>query len=117
MTIRVEPSTTLVFGVMSAEVVVTHVRFRRVSAPAAPVVKVLGSSVTIDAGERLRIPSTAMDMTYPEGDMTNTHMRELVDGYWDGEEFQIDCMTASNTVVSDSGYSQQTHDAWTITNE
>ena len=57
------------------------------------------------------------DMVYPDGEMSRSHMQALVDEYWDGETFQIDCMTDDSTPVADSGYSQQTHAGWSITGE
>ena len=115
MAIRVEPDSNIVFGVMAAQVVVTHARFQKAAANA--VVRTLAANVTVAAGERLRIPSTMFDVVYKTGQLTNAHMDALVKAYWEGEVFQIDCMTSATAVVADAGYSQQTNAAWTFTQE
>ena len=115
MAIRVEPGSDLVFGVLDAATAVTHVRFQK--SGNAPVVRAVSATVNVGAGERLRIPTTGFDVVYPDGDLSRAHMRALVDSYWDGEEFQIDCLTDSTTVVTTTGYSQVTHDGWSISEE
>ena len=115
MAIRVEPSADLIFGVMAGAVAVTHVRVQKASA--AAVVRPIGSTLNVPAGGQLQIPSTMFDIIYPDGQLSRAHMMALVNSYWDGETFQIDCMTDANTVVADANYSQQTHNSWTITGE
>ena len=115
MAVRVQTQADIAFGVMDAQVVVSHVRFQK--AGAIPVVKALASSLTVAIGERLRVPSGMWDMVYPSGDFTDAHMRAMIDVYWDGETFQLDAMTDDSTVVSDNGYSQQTYSDWAISNE
>ena len=115
MAIRVEPDDTMVFGVMSEEVTVTHTRVQKDGAAAT--VRPLGTPLVVAAGERLRIPATAFDAQYPSGDFSDTHMDALVKSYWLDEEFQVDCMADDSTVVADSGYSQQTNSVWTFTTE
>ena len=110
MAIRVEPSSDLIFGVMAGAVGVTHTRVQK--AGAAPIVRPLGSTLNVPAGGQLQIPSTMFDIIYPKGQLSRAHMKALVEAYWDGETFQIDCMTAADTVVADANYSQQTHNAW-----
>lgn len=115
MAIRIEPNADVAFGIMTAEVVVTHVMFQK--AGANPVVKQLSSSLTVAAGRRLRLQDTHFDVVYPSGELTDAHMKAVVDPYWVGQTIQLDCLTNATTVVSDSGYSQQTHDGWTSTTE
>ena len=115
MAIRVQTQENLIFGVVAAETTVTHGRFQK--AGAVPVVKQLAAPVTAPAGERLRIPSGSLDIVYPSGETTNAHMRALIDPYWGGEAFQVDLMTDDSTVVSDSGYAQQTYSNWAISTE
>ena len=115
MAIRVENQGALVFGTMAAEVTATHYRVQKAGAGAF--VRPLAADVTAAAGERLRVPAAMLDTIYPAGQLTNAHMRAMVDGYWEGETFQVDLMTDDSTVVADSGYAQQTLASWTITEE
>ena len=115
MAVRVQTQDDLDFGIMSAEVIATHSRFQK--AGAAPVVKQLEAPVTVEAGDRLRILSGDLDIVYPSGETTDTHMRALIDPYWDGEIFQIDMMTDGSTVIADLGYTQQTYSNWEISEE
>lgn len=126
MAVRVQTQADIIFGVMSGSVAVSHVRFQK--AGLAPVVRELASRVQVGSGQRLRIPSGMFDVVYPVGQLTvpgadddsaaaNAHMRAMVDGYWEGETFQLDCLTDANTVVVDSGYSQQTYSNWDISVE
>ena len=112
---RVEPNADLVFGTMAAAVAVTHVRFQK--AGANPVVRALSSTLNVALGERLRVPSNMFDVVYKAGQLTDNHLSAVVTPYWNGETFQIDCMTNSTTPVADANYSQQTHSGWTITQE
>ena len=115
MAVRIQTQDDVAFGIMAASVTATHVRVQK--AGAAPVVKQLTAAVTAAIGERLRIPSGDLDIVYPAGETTNTHMRAILDPYWDGETHQVDLMTDDSTVVADSGYSQQTYSNWAISNE
>lgn len=115
MAIRVEPNADLDFGIMSAAVAVTHTRVQK--AGAAPTVRPLGATLNVGAGERLRIPATAFDAVYPDGQFSRAHMDAVIKCYWEGETFQVDCMTDANTPVADRGYSQIEHSSWNITQE
>ena len=115
MAIRVEPGADIVFGVMAGPVAVTHVRVQKAGTDATT--RALASTLNVPTGGQLQIPSTSFDIVYPDGQMSRDHMDALVRSYWDGETFQIDCLTAVNTVVADANYSQQTHSAWTFTSE
>ena len=115
MAVRVQTQDNLAFGVMDAEVIATHARFQK--AGAAPVVRQLTAPVTVGADERLRIPAGSLDVVYPAGELNNTHLRALIDPYWDGEAFEVDMMTDDSTVIADSGYSQQTYSNWAISEE
>ena len=116
MAIRIQTQDNLIFGVMAdASVTATHGRFQK--AGAAPVVKQLTAPITAAVGERLRVPSGSFDVVYLAGETNNLHMRAVLEPYWDGEAFQVDLMTDDMTVVSDSGYSQQTYSDWAISQE
>ncbi len=115
MAIRIQTQDDVIFGTMAAAVTATHGRFQK--AGVAPVVRALAASVTAAAGERLRIPSGLMDVVYPAGQLNNTHMLAVLNPYWDGETFQLDLMTSSTAVITDTGYSQQTYSNWAISEE
>ena len=114
MAFRVRNSNTLDFGVMAAAVAATHTRFRRASDNGQPVVVALDSTVNVSAGERLRMPTNMLRVKYNSGDLTDAHMEEAIQDYWDAVEFEIDMMTSSTVVITDSGYGQQTTDAWSF---
>ena len=124
MAIRVQTKADILFGNAAAEVVVTHVRIRE-SDDSNPIVHVLPNSITIAAGAPMRIPTGLLDVVYPSGALTNDHMRELINGYWDDgnndgtgtKSMEIDLMTDANTPVADSGYAQQTVNDWAISAE
>ena len=115
MAVRVQTQDAVVFGIMAAQRTATHGRFQK--AGAAPVVRQLNAAITAAAGERLRVPSGALDVVYPAGQTNNAHMRALIDPYWAGETFQVDLMTSANAVIVDSGYAQQTYSNWAISEE
>ena len=54
------------------------------------------------------MPSNMLDLLFPSEDFPNALMEEILTGYFSGESIAVDVMTNSFTVVSDSGYSQQT---------
>lgn len=114
MAIRVENNGALSFGIMAAEVTVTHLRFTK---GAVEETIALNAAVVCPAENRLRIPDDGFDIVYPAGSLSNAHMDALVKSYWDGEEFTIDAMTDDSTIVADTGYNQVTNSAWTFTAE
>ena len=115
MAIRVQTQDDLIFGVMRAEVRVTHARFQK--SGMAPVVRALNAPVTVAAGRQLRIPSGVMDVVYPAGQSNNVHMMAVVGPYWSGESIEVDVMTDNVAVVTDAGYSQQVYSNWSLTQE
>lgn len=115
MAIRVQTQDHIIFGVMAADVAVTHGRFQK--AGVAPVVRPLVAVINVPAGNRLRVPSGDLDIVYLAGETNNVHMRIVVEAYWDGEDFQIDLMTDANTVVVDAGYLQQIYSNWAFSEE
>ena len=115
MAVRIQTQDIILFGTMAAAVTANHVKYQK--AGNAPVVKELTAPITVAAGEGLRFPSGDLDIVYPAGETNNTHMRAVLDPYWDGETFQIDLMTDDSTVIADSGYAQQTYSNWAISEE
>lgn len=116
MAIRVQNSDIIVFGIMAdASVTATHGRIQK--AGQDPVVRPLSANVTAAVGERLRVVANEIDFVYPSNQVGDDHMDAVIRSYWEGEEFQIDLMTDSSTVVADSGYSQQSSRNWGITTE
>ena len=113
MAINVENTAALIFGVMAAEVVISHARFQQAD-DSEPVIRPVSPNVTVAAGERMRLPAGSMDVVYPRGELTDVHMDAVVKLYWTGS-FKVDMMTDATTVVADSGYSQQSTSAFTFT--
>ena len=118
MAIKVENSNALVFGVLESETVVTHGRFKKTGAnDNTRITRPLAAAVTVGAGERLRIPANSLDVVYKTGQLVDPHMDAMVKAYWDGETFEVDLMTDATTVITTTGYSKQSSDAWTFTTE
>ena len=118
MAIKVENSDALVFGVLEVETVATHGRFKKTGAPDnTRITRQLTAAVTVAVGERLRIPANSLDVVYKTGQLVDPHMDALVKAYWSGASFEVDLMTNATTVITTTGYSQQTTDAWDFTTE
>ena len=121
MGIRIDTQDDINFGIAAAAVSVSHVRFRRASDNGQPVVIALSSAVDIALNQGMRIRSGMFDLVYKSGPLTNAHMLEVVEGYWGASgsrtNMEIDLMTSNSSVVSVSGYSQQSYDDWDITTE
>ena len=121
MGVRVDTQGDINFGVMNSSVTVSHVRFRRASDDGQPVVLALSSPVTASSGEGFRIRSGMFDIVYKSGPLGNAHMLAVVESYWGASgsrtEMEVDLMTNDSTVVSDSGYSQQSYNNWSIATE
>ena len=115
MAIRVESQDDIVFGVLVAAVDVTHIRFLK--GGANPVVRPLAATLNVGAGERLIIPTGMFDVVYPANQLTNEHLQDVLDLFWDGEDIQVDAMTDDSTVVVDAGYAQQVYSNWSLTAE
>ena len=82
-----------------------------------PVIKALGSTLTVTQNSQFRIPEHMLSMTYPAGDMTDGHMEAAVKPYWDGVAFEIDMMkTMTSKIAGDAvdaaGYQQQSVSDW-----
>ena len=118
MAIRVENSTDLDFGIMVSGVTATHIRCRR-TADTADVILIDASDVAASAGERLKINARELDFVFPDGSTgISRHLnRSMVDEFFANEAWQIDLMTDATTPIAVSGYSQQSHSAWRITEE
>lgn len=115
MAVRVVPNAAIEFGTLGAAVDVTHVRVQK--AGNDPITRPLASTLSVPNGSALQIPAADFDVVYPAGEVGNDHMEAMVTGYWNGETFQIDCMTSATAPVTTTGYSQQTNSAWTISTE
>ena len=115
MAVRVQNGADINFGTFATAVTVSHIRIQK--SGAAPSVKALQADVAVGANENFRIPEGDLDVLYPSGDLSDAHMDALVKSYWNGETFQIDAMTDDSTVVTASGYSQQTTSDWDFSTE
>ena len=118
MAIKVENTAVLVFGILDTETIATHGRFKKTGAnDNTRVTRPLAAAVTVGAGERLRIPADSFDVVYKTGQLVDKHMDAMVKAYWDGETFEVDLMTDATTVITTTGYSQQSTAAWSFTTE
>ena len=121
MGIRVDTQGDINFGIAAAAISISHVRFRRASDNAQPVVLALAATVAIAANQGMRIRSGMFDLVYKSGPLGNVHMLAVVEGYWGASgsrlDIEVDLMTSSTQVVTVGGYSQQSYDDWLITSE
>ena len=120
MAVRVQNGADINFGTFGAAATVTHVRVRRASDDGQPVVAQLSASVAVASDEQFQIDEGNLDFLYPSGDMGDTHMQAVVEAYWGSGgslSMEIDAMTDATTVVSVSGYSQQTFGDWDVSTE
>ena len=113
MAIRVENDGGIDFGDAAAEVVATHARGMKTE---VLFIKELTAPVTFAIGETIQIASGDLDFVVVAGDAQNAGLEEMIEDYWDSGVI-VDLMTDDSTVVADTGYSQQTHDAWTLSQE
>ena len=114
MAFRVRNTNAINFGVVTANTIVNHGRFRLASDNSAPVVIAFTGPVSAMAGRQLRIPPLGMQVIYNKGALTNDHLEAAVRPYWEDVPFEVDLMVDNTSVVGDSGYSQQATDAWTF---
>ena len=118
MAVQIANGAAINFGTFGAAATVTHIRFRRGSDDGQPVVKALATAKAVGNGEEFEIPEGGLTVRYPSGDVTDAHMRALVEGYWGtggSLSVEIDAMTNATTPVAVTGYSQQTTNDWDVT--
>ena len=116
MAVRVRNSAVLDFGIVTAAVTATHIRGQRTTDTDDRFL-IDALDVAAQAGNRLTVPIGGVDILFPDGGISRHLNRSMVDDYFDSEEYQIDLLTDATTVVATGGYSQQTHDAWNITEQ
>ena len=114
MAIRAEPTGQITFGRLAAETTATHGRVMRGNK--ALLVRELTDPVTVAANGQLVIDAGAIDIVFPAGELMNDGIEDAWQDYFDSG-VQVDLMTDAVTVIATSGYSQQTHSAWTLTQE
>ena len=117
MAIKVSTQATVDFGLFAAAATITHLRLQPATASqqlARGFVTAFPASISVGANERFQIAAGDISITYPAGDLTNTHIQAMVDPLWDSVTWQIDAMTSVSAPVAVSGYSQQTYDDWDI---
>ena len=115
MAIRVQSQTNFDFGTPDAEIIISHVRFRKSAGD--QVIVALPNAVTGEVNKPLRIPSAMFDVVYPSGPLGNNHMSAVVTPYWNAASVLVDLMTDDSTVVAASWYSQIDHSGWAVTEE
>ena len=116
MAVRVENSADLDFGIMVTGVTATHIRLVR-HAEGGDVILIDANDVAAAAGERLKINARELDILFPDGGISRHLNKTMVDHVFDAERWNIDLMTDASTPVAVTGYSQQQHSAWRITEE
>jgi len=117
MAIKVSTQATVDFGLFAAAATVTHLRLRPATVSqqrARLILAAFPASISVGANERFQIAAGDISITYPAGDLNNTHIKAMVDPLWDSVTWQIDAMTSVSAPVAVSGYSQQTYDDWDI---
>ena len=118
MAVTVSNTNQIGFGTLAGSHTITHVRLRRASDNMFPIVRPLGSTINAQATNALIINAGDIDLIHEEGDFGLDYYENLVELYWGATGnlgVEVDLMTSSTAVVVDSGYSQQTVSAWTIT--
>lgn len=110
MAVRVENGEVLNFGVFGADATVTHARvgFGTTTLVSAA----LGKERSVPSGASLEFAVGDIDLVFPSGDMEDDGLSAVLALYF-AQEVWVDLMTDSSTVVSVSGYSQQTSSTWT----
>lgn len=116
MAVRVRNSARLDFGIMVAGVTATHIRGQR-NGDTDDQFLIDANDVAAAAGERLVIEINGIDLLFPDGGISRHLNRSMVDDYFDAEQWDIDLLTDASTVVATGGYSQQSHSAWTISEQ
>ena len=116
MAVRVRNSARLDFGIMVANITATHIRGQRTS-DTDDVFLIDANDVAAAAGERLVIEINGIDILFPDGAISRHLNRSMVDDYFANEAWQIDLLRNANTPITTGGYSQQSHSAWTISEQ
>lgn len=116
MAIRIENTGVINFGTLAAETVITH---GRVSVGTAVLTtRALATARTVAAGGQAQFDAGEIDLVCPAGEFVNAGWNALLALALDGtNELNVDAMTDANTVVSASGYSQQSTAAWSRSEE
>ena len=113
MAIRAQNDGGIDFGDAAAEVVATHARVMKAE---VLFIKELTAPTTFAIGDTIQIAGGDLDFVVLAGDGQNDGIEEMIEDYW-ASGVIVDLMTDDSTVVADTGYSQQTHDAWTLSQE
>ena len=114
MTIRVQNSSIINFGTLTAQTSITHARVGFGSN--ALTVRPLQTAQTVAAGGQAQFDTGEIDLIFPNGQMLDDGLEDLVELYFE-QNVWIDAMTDSSTVVTTSGYSQQTLNTWSLSQE
>ena len=116
------------FGTMQNSHTVLFGRVRRGADDAGPIVKEFPSPITVQAGNALIVNAGDIDIDYPNGDLSDAHIQQCIDGFWKRTgntigstivSMEVDLMTGTsgspNTAVpvNDPNYSQVSTAAWT----
>ena len=118
--VKVTNTNQINFGTIQGTHTITHIRVRRGSDNGQPMTTTLNSSVTTSPQNALILNAENLDFNYNNGNFTNAHFRQCVNGYWGISadlSMKVALLTNSTTEVVDSGYSEQSVAAWTVTQD
>ena len=114
MAIRVQNGGNINFGVLLAETIITHARVGFGSNDLT--VRSLLTTRTIAIGGQAQFDIGEIDLVFRAGDMLDPGLSDLLNLYF-SQAVYIDAMTSLTDVVATSGYSQQTSNNWSRTQE
>ena len=114
MAIRVQNGEIINFGTLDAETTVTHARIGFGSN--ALVVRPLTTQRTIAANGQGQFAVGDIDIVFPANELNDDGLSDLLALYF-AQNVWIDLMTDDSTVVTTTGYSQQTSTNWTRAQE
>lgn len=116
MAVRIQNSGAVNFGTFGAETVVTHGRLTVGSGILTT--RPLTAQRTIANGGQAEFAIGEIDVVIPANELVNEGLNALLALALNGTNaILVDLMTAADTVVATTGYSQQSVTGWSLTNE
>ena len=116
MAIRVQNGATVNFGTFAAETTVTHSRITY--GGEIVTTRPLTTPRTVAVGGQAEFAVGEIDLVFPANELVNAGLNAILAEAFDGTNaFLVDLLTDATTVVTDTGYSQQSEANWTRTEE
>ena len=116
MAVTVTNTNQINFGTITSNQTITHLRVQKTDGT-FPITTALGSTINAQASNALIVNAGDIDLIHEEGAFPQNYYENLVQSFWGvagTTSMQVDLLTSSTAVVSDSGYRQQTVNQWTI---